>query len=152
MRACHHANRARARARAKPTPSTPAGCSRVAWFVGGVELVDEEATVCDPELEELVGVVVGVVLGVVVSTVGVSIVVVVPMPEEVEVSVPVAVPVPEWGNSEILEELTVSSSRTCIIFLERLVRPQPIQKCEDGRTTAKITEIYFGLLDIHRVA
>jgi len=27
-----------------------------------------------------------------------------------------------------------------------------MQKCEDERTTAKIIEIYFGLLDIRRVA
>jgi len=135
--------------------------------------VDEEAH--NHDLEELVGVVniLGVVAGV--SIVNVSMVVgrvvVVSVPEEVDVSavdvavevpvadsVPVAVSVPESGNSVMLEEvarqISLTAGSSSCFFLERLVRPYP-QKCEDGRTSAKIVEICLTLLEIlsaaHRI-
>jgi len=140
----------------------------VAWFVcveDGVEL-EEELGVGDVVVVVVLGVVVGV--SVVDVSVVVGRVVVVSVPEEVDVSavdvavevsvpdtVPVAVSVPESGNSVMLEEvarqISLTAGSSSCFFLERLVRPYP-QKCEDGRTSAKIIEKCLGLLEFRRGA
>ena len=100
--------------------------------------VDEEAH--NHDLEELVGVVniLGVVAGV--SIVNVSMVV----GRVVEVSVLVSVPVTcQSLNQEIamLEEaaqqISLTGEYNICFFLERLVRPHPMEKCEGGRTSTK---------------